>query len=218
MFHEGNFPKAHKAALRREAAWLVFRDVSDVWGNDLDRPDKSKWNATDRSEGYKHMCRFYAMQMWDHAHAMGLDIVMRVDDDIFFLREAPYDPFRFVWEAGADYAWGSATAESHQQTELTFEPWVRTYCEWLDRGDGAPACVDVARDVVRDMYFNNVFATVVSFWRTPAVKRFLHEVDETHAIYVHRAAAARVVRFASHPFQAAAAPSRLSRPRRRRAP
>ena len=188
VFHEGNFPEAHKGAIRDGAPWVVFRDVSDVWGNDLDRPPASEWNATDRSEGYKHMCRFYAMQMWDHAHAMGLDMVMRVDDDIFMLRAVDYDPFRMLWEAGADYAWGSSTRESHFQTELTFKPWVRTYCLWLERDASVPdaACADLAHDVIERMYFNNVFATTVGFWRDPYVKRFLHEIDLTHAIYVHR--------------------------------
>lgn len=188
VFHEGNFPESHKKAISAGAPWVVFRDVSDVWGNDVDRPPASEWNATDRSEGYKHMCRFYTIQLWDHAHALGLDMVFRVDDDIFMLRAVDYDPFRLLWEAGADYAWGSATKESHFQTELTFKPWVRTYCLWLERDASVPdeMCSSIAHDVIENMYFNNVFATSVHFWRGAPVRRFLHEIDLTHAIYVHR--------------------------------
>ena len=168
------------AALRARAPWLVFRGLAGVWGT-ADRPPAEQWAATDRSEGYKHMCRFYGLQLWDQV--ADFDVVMRVDDDVFFLARAPYDPFRLLWESDADYAWGAETGESHGPTARTFGPWVRAYCEVLGgRGD----CGPLARGVVDAMFFNNVFATVVDFWRGADVRRYLAAVDATGGIYVHR--------------------------------
>ena len=180
VFHEGDIPEGHEAALRARAPWLVFRGLAGVWGT-ADRPPAEQWAATDRSEGYKHMCRFYGLQLWDQV--ADFDVVMRVDDDVFFLARAPYDPFRLLWESDADYAWGAETGESHGPTARTFGPWVRAYCEVLGgRGD----CGPLARGVVDAMFFNNVFATVVDFWRGADVRRYLAAVDATGGIYVHR--------------------------------
>ena len=180
VFHEGDIPEGHEAALRARAPWLVFRGLAGIWGT-ADRPPAEQWAATDRSEGYKHMCRFYGLQLWDQV--ADFDVVMRVDDDVFFLARAPYDPFRLLWESDADYAWGAETGESHGPTARTFGPWVRAYCEVLGgRGD----CGPLARGVVDAMFFNNVFATVVDFWRGADVRRYLAAVDATGGIYVHR--------------------------------
>lgn len=200
VFYEGGFPKEHREAIVAAAPWVLFNNISHVWGNDKDRPPVEAWNATDRSEGYKNMCRFYGLQIFAVSRRLGFDVVMRVDDDVFMLRAVDYDPFRVVWESGAVYAWGSVTKESHFHTELTFEPFVRAYCDELEaaagdddkdvspRGDqvGRRDCIALSKSVIERMYFNNVFATVVDFWSQVPVTRFLNRLDDSHGIYVHR--------------------------------
>lgn len=200
VFYEGGFPKEHREAIVAAAPWVVFNNISYAWGNDKNRPPVEAWNATDRNEGYKNMCRFYGLQLFGVSRRLGFDVVMRVDDDVFMLRAVDYDPFRVVWESGAVYAWGSVTKESHFHTELTFEPFVRAYCEELEAaiadddtdvslgGDkvGRRDCIALAKSVIERMYFNNVFATVVDFWSQVPVTRFLSRLDVSHGIYVHR--------------------------------
>ena len=199
VFHEGDVPETHVRALTARAPWLVFRGLAGVWGNYENQPPAESWAATDRGEGYKHMCRFFGLQVWDEV--ADFDVVMRVDDDVFFLARAPYDPFQFVWksafdrtpmwcprrfrllwESDADYAWGAETPESHGPTARTFGPWVRAYCEVI-RGDD---CDTLAQGVVHHKFFNNVFATVTDFWKKEDVRKYLAAVDATRGIYVHR--------------------------------
>ena len=57
----------------------------------------------------------------------------------------------------------------------------------LLRGARRPRRLRAARaGVVDAMFFNNVFATVVDFWRGADVRRYLAAVDATGGIYVHR--------------------------------
>ncbi|KAJ8600784.1 hypothetical protein CTAYLR_006110 [Chrysophaeum taylorii] len=186
-FHEAGFPSDHKRAILALAPWTQFHDVSSVWGN-ADRPPPDAWNATDRSEGYKHMCRFYGIQVFDVATKLGLDLIMRVDDDVFMLRTVDYDPFRVLWESGAVYAYGASTVESHVHTALTFGPWVETFCQSIidSRHDDDRDCASLAASIVERMFFNNVFATVVDFWRRPDVRAYHNAIDASGAIYVHR--------------------------------
>lgn len=175
-FHEAGFPEAHQAAIKAAAPWTRFVDVSDVWGNDVDRPAVELWNATDRSEGYKNMCRFYGLQIFDVSRRLGIHVIMRVDDDVFMLRGAPYDPFRVLWESGDDYGWGAVTRENHLHTEFTFAPWVADFS-----GDK-----EIADGIIDRMFFNNVFATVLDYWTQESVIDFFRAVDKSHGIYVHR--------------------------------
>uniref|UniRef100_A0A7S3NJT3 Nucleotide-diphospho-sugar transferase domain-containing protein n=1 Tax=Aureoumbra lagunensis TaxID=44058 RepID=A0A7S3NJT3_9STRA len=136
VVYEGQFPDVHQKGMILSAPWLKFYNVSHVWGNDYDRPPPEFWNATDRSEGYKHMCRFFGRQLFQIAALeIGLDIVMRVDDDILFLRQVNYDPFQIIWQSGAVYGFGSLNKENHFHTELTFTPWIREYCQQLKQID-----------------------------------------------------------------------------------
>ena len=201
VFHEKGFPDDHKSVMLLTAPWLQFVDISHVWGN-AQRPPKELWNATDRSEGYRHMCRFYGLQIFNVSKQLGIDVIFRVDDDVFMLRKVDYDPFRLLWESGAVYGFGGVTTENHEHTATTFEPWVKRYCSQrlqIDMDDLADDddesrrkkqrldCDGIARSVVDRMYFNNVFMSVVSFWsENPLVSAFAGAIDKSNGIYVHR--------------------------------
>ena len=88
-FHEADLPAAHKARMAAAAPHLLFDDVSDLFARP--RP-AARTAAADRDLGYRHMCRFYAWQVFERLEALGFDAVMRVDDDVFFLDRVPYDP------------------------------------------------------------------------------------------------------------------------------
>lgn len=205
LFHEAGFPVQHQEYVMSMAPWIVFHDISDVWNsNEMERPPESEWNATDRNAGYKHMCRFYAFQIFQVSRRIGLDVIMRIDDDVFALKKVDYDPFRLLWESGSDYAYGSVTRESHFHTEVTFQPWVRDYCRSVVMEE---RCEEI--DVIESMFFDNVFAaTVDGFWRSREVLDFLDRVDKSQGIYVHR--------WGDAPIQTAAA--RLYRAKTRRFP
>jgi len=44
----------------------------------------------------------------------------------------------------------------------------------------------LAQSVIDEMYFNNVFITVIHFWHSTQVQAFADAIDHSHGIYVHR--------------------------------
>lgn len=149
----------HEAAIRRHAPWVIFRNISNIWGN-VPVPERE---ANDRSVGYNHMCRFYAMQIFDFDY----DLIMRVDDDVFVLSRVPYDPFRLMARSPAVYAYGVRNVEEHAMTRDTLT-------EWLP---------EVGSRVVQEMFFNNLFLTKTQWWRSRRVRAFFAKIDESQGIY-----------------------------------
>lgn len=148
--------QVHEAAILRHAPWVVFQNISKIFGN-VRVPERE---AEDRSLGYNHMCRFYAMQIFD----FNFDLIMRVDDDVFLLTKAPYDPFRLLERSTAVYAYGVRHVEEHAVTRDTLD-------------------LPMGKEAVKDMFFNNIFLTKVAWWRTSRVRRFFKLIDDSGGIY-----------------------------------
>ncbi|KAJ8612757.1 hypothetical protein CTAYLR_010390 [Chrysophaeum taylorii] len=175
--HEGTLDERHRVAIAANVPWAEFVNISSVWGDAavVDR------EALDRSLGYSHMCRFYAVQIFRVLRSYA--IIMRVDDDVFVLNRVPYDPFRLVWQRrGTVYAYGVTNREEHLATAETFRPWLAERCE--ARRDAF--CRETARDVVDRMYFNNIFVARVEWWNSAPVRAFLADVDASDGIYRYR--------------------------------
>jgi len=204
VFHEDGFPEDHKAHIQRYATHVQFHSLRGVWGSptsDFDDDDdddrrssrrrkKTKEKkqkvvereATDRSLGYNHMCRFFSWQMFRVAvEALGLDYVMRVDDDVWMLRRVAYDPFELMWRARAAYAYGCRHREEHDVTRDTLPGWLR------DQVGGYFAENGNADSVIEDMYFNNLFAANVAWWfASRDVRWFMKLVGDHGGVYRYR--------------------------------
>lgn len=177
VFYEGNF--RHQGAISSRVPWARFLNISQAWGT----AKQQKRENTERSLGYNHMCRFFAMQVWN---AVGdVDLLMRVDDDIFFLKPVGYDPFRLMWRRKkAVYAFGVLNKEEHAVTADTLKPWLADRCKRIDAGN--EFCEATASGVVEQMYFNNLFAARRDWWVSQATSAFMKEIDESGGIYRHR--------------------------------
>eukprot|EP00403_Amphidinium_massartii_P042213 CAMPEP_0178434556 /NCGR_PEP_ID=MMETSP0689_2-20121128/33483_1 /TAXON_ID=160604 /ORGANISM="Amphidinium massartii, Strain CS-259" /LENGTH=53 /DNA_ID=CAMNT_0020056621 /DNA_START=1 /DNA_END=158 /DNA_ORIENTATION=- len=53
------------------------------------------------------MCRFFGVQLFAVMAKLDYDAFMRVDDDVFMLFQADYDPFRRLFESGLVYMYGT---------------------------------------------------------------------------------------------------------------
>ena len=171
-FHEGNVPT--RIQIRLEQSYGVrFVDVHEH-GGFATPPGVKTFPIRTRGFypiGYKHMCRFFAIQ-WMYVMSE-YRIVMRVDEDVHVHRMAS-NPFSFMEETRLDYAYALETTEKHKETVQTFQP-------WLDARHSGKERVDV-----KNMYFTNVFVSRVGWWHGGAVQRFLKSVDESGNIYHHR--------------------------------
>jgi len=184
VFHEGNLPPDHQRYLKEHLPLVQFHNISAFWKKPPWVPPKESWLAKDRSEGYRTMCRFFGVQLFAVMAKLDYDAFMRVDDDVFMLFSADYDPFRRLFESGLVYMYGTFQEEKHTETPLTMLPWLAGYCDtftWENRN-----CTAMAESVMWDMFFNNLFMTRLSYWMQPDVIRFLYDVDHTSNIYINR--------------------------------
>lgn len=82
FFHEAALPSTHRVHVASHVPHAIFRSLTPVFRSPTWTPPEKAWQATDRTTGYKKMCRFYGLQI---AHAMRdlkVDAFMRVDDDV----------------------------------------------------------------------------------------------------------------------------------------
>jgi hypothetical protein len=64
----------------------------------------------DSSIGYRHMCRFFAVSVFEHPALRGYDWYWRLDTDSFILNRVDYDVFRFLQEH--DFSYGYMTMDT----------------------------------------------------------------------------------------------------------
>lgn len=174
-FHEGNVPVALQEALARKLR-VRFFDARQ-WGAFDDDAVAERIGIRLPGEyptGYKHMCRFFALQ-WMHALARH-QWVMRLDEDVVVKHIDP-NIFQTLDSSRAVYAYAAEVDERHEETVQTFQPWLDDYAA----AHAWKTTVDVKR-----MFFTNVFAAKPSWWLGERVSRFLADIDDTGNIYLHR--------------------------------
>ncbi|KAH8050672.1 glycosyl hydrolase [Aureococcus anophagefferens] len=188
----GDYAMAVESALRIPDAFRLARVYPHVY---LHEPDLPAAHAAHVAARVPHAV-FGAMR------DLGVDAFMRVDDDVLFLGAVAYDPFQWMYEAGAVYVYGTAVREDHDVTERTFGAWVFEFCAGIDWGWTKVDCGALRDDVFGRMFFNNaaagadagprrapsaiVMATRTAFWFEAPLERLLWEIDRTGSIYVHR--------------------------------
>ena len=165
----------------------------------LEGANRSEWSGWPRfSVGYRHMCRWYVIGLWEVLAARGYEWVMRMDEDSRLLSPIRHDLFAHLAGRGQAFGFHMASYESGFEGER-FHTFVRRFLvathgadfrpSWLLESCGANATVadfSVRRCGQLYGFYNNFFVSSVSFWTSPDVRRFLAHVDESHTIYTRR--------------------------------
>ena len=132
------------------------------WPSSLKRPPAT-WTY---SEGYKHMCRFFAMR-W-YLYLAKYDVVVRLDEDVTII--AMDEPFVWMQQGGYEYAYSVNIPEAHQETVLTMEAWLRSQ--------------NVSNPDVSMIFFTNVFASRPKWWlQNEDVRAWLERIEMSENIY-----------------------------------
>ena len=152
------------------------------------------------SEGYRHMCRWYTIGLWETLERLGYGWVMRLDEDSRLLSEVPYNLFGYMRSHGLLFGYRMVSYESGYDGER-FHAFVRSYLlaeqrrapafrpQWLLDGCGANA---TSRDFSHHRcgevfgFYNNFFVSSVAFWRSGPVQRLLSHIDKSGYIYTRR--------------------------------
>ena len=169
LLHEDALPADHRAHVAAHIPRAVFRALGPAFRDPAWAPRESEWLATDRDAGYRRMCRFYGLQIARAMRDLGVDAFMRVDDDVLFLGAVAFDPFQFLYESGAVYAYGTDVPEEHEATRESLGPWLYEFCAGIDWGWTRRDCATLRDETFEKMFFTNVFASRTAFWLVPQV-------------------------------------------------
>tara|TARA_B100002052_G_scaffold8369_2_gene7079 strand:- start:507 stop:1514 length:1008 start_codon:yes stop_codon:yes gene_type:complete len=169
--------------LHRLAPWTVPAHVA---GN------LSSWAYPNKfSVGYRHMIRFFAIEIWALARALGLRWVARLDDDSRILSRVPFHVFTFMRRHGVAYAyrnvaletpwWGERWHTFLRQFESTNATWILDQCP---RATRATFTLQNCGNFFG--FYNNFFVADARRFLRPDIQRFLRAVDDSGYMYTRR--------------------------------
>jgi hypothetical protein len=176
LFHEGNIHSDHQQILSKMTPHLCFVDISDQAFVEPPRLLSSWRNQI----GYKHMCRFYTLQIYDYIKEY--DYVLRLDDDSYIQSPIHFDLFKFMRNNSLDYGYIHSEMDSHEETVATLPKFTRQYIR--EHRSVVPHCS--LSDINALYYYTNFTITRVSFWFQPEVQDYLRAVDQSLGIYQYR--------------------------------
>lgn len=144
-------------------------------------PSRYTLSLTTFPIGYRHMCRFYAGQIFNHPALLPYKFYMRLDSDSFILSKPKKDPFVHMEENGYQYAF--------MEKEELDAPWA---CEGL--WDCTKEFIDTNLDRISnpptawngELYNTNFEIADMSFFREKNYQDYFNHVDSTRNIYYKR--------------------------------
>jgi alpha 1,2-mannosyltransferase len=147
--------------------------------------DKSKVPnmVLNHNVGYRHMCRFFSLLIFDFIK--DFDYYMRLDDDSYILSDVSYDLFGFMNENKKDYAFRVGTFE-HEKCVEKLEDF---FINYLKNKNIKPKFLfeNFHKSCWNRLgYYNNFHISKIEFWLRDDVNNFLKEIDTTGGFYFHR--------------------------------
>lgn len=105
IFHEGDFDPKSQKEVKKNRGEIKFHEIKFNIPNFLNPEEiPEKWDGI-FDIGYRHMTRFYSLQVFDILNNMGYDWFMRLDDDSFIHSPIKYDLFNYMDQNNFDYGY-----------------------------------------------------------------------------------------------------------------
>lgn len=173
FFSEKTFPPSVVTAWTRRFKGVAHVRVIDTSGLGFNLPERY---------GYKYMCKFFSLDLYDHLQRDGYDYYMRCDTDCYLTR-VDYDILRWVEESGVEFGFSLRKLEAHKPTAQTLPLFTKQY---VDRCSIAPTAVMDVPLATCFNFYNNWHIGKVSFFARPDVRHFLEAVNGSGGILAHR--------------------------------
>lgn len=171
FFSEYSIPLTEIASFQQ-----TFRNVGNVKIIDT----SSLGFSTKERYGYKYMCKFFALDVYDHLKEY--DYYMRCDADCY-IQDMKYDLFSWIVNNQVEYGFAVRKLEAHGPTKQTLPHWVKNY---VDRCNIDP--VGLMERSLKSCFnfYNNFHIGKVSFFLRPDVQHFLLSVNNSGQILQNR--------------------------------
>lgn len=194
IFHTGDFvdvdlqrlvPERHWA-LASESMHLVDLNNTKYWQlpDSVKNDDPNSWSQPDvYSVGYRHMIRWYAINLWTFFQeevnlnaGCNVRYIMRMDEESFLWSKISYNLFAQMEGNQYQYGFRSCSYEMHHVDRLWGRYQQTSNVVPKRKFSGERLCG----------FYNNWFITDLKFWLRPDVQQYLHWVDGQGVIYRSR--------------------------------
>mmetsp|Transcript_8189 Transcript_8189/g.19029 ORF Transcript_8189/g.19029 Transcript_8189/m.19029 type:complete len:425 (+) Transcript_8189:20-1294(+) len=129
------------------------------------------------SLGFRHMIRFFTIQLYEHPAMQKYDYYWRLDSDSFLIGRLWVDPFVFM--RASDYKFGFV-ASTNVQPEFTADLWELTEAHRRSEGITSEWFSGKWNGFA---FYSNCEIARVDFWGLPEVQAYLNKVDQAGGIY-----------------------------------
>jgi len=190
IFYEGIDEATQKKLAQETKRPLEFASVSFSIPSFITKP-AFRWPYPGNSwygVGYRHMCRFFAVELFKQPVLDKYDWYMRLDTDSYVLEPYTKDPFAYMVAHGKKYGFSIL----FQQGEGIFlrDLW-RTTSEFLAKTRTKPASSMKAFLNDKGQYtglhfWDNFEIGYLPFFRSAPVQAFIEHIDQSGGIYYHR--------------------------------
>jgi hypothetical protein len=173
MFSEHNFPAERINQWEKTFAGVATVEVVDTSSRKFQPPSPTPY-------GYKYMCKFFAVDMYDFLK--GYDYYLRCDHDCY-MEKMNYDLLSFVEKNDVQYGFALRKLEAHGPTKQTLPLWTEKY---NNRCNIQPTAVMDYSFSTCFNFYNNFHVGNVHFFRRPDVQHFLLAANSSGFILSHR--------------------------------
>ena len=176
LFHENDLrTDLRQRLIDSTNSRLIFQNVSFTIPDFIQKPVPE--TLFGKTIGYRHMCRFQAMGIYDQPIMRHLDYAWRLDDDSFILSDIPYDIFRYMSDNDILYGYIQINYESRRRSRNLWE-FVQSYIQ-----QNNIKTHNFDRWPVRQQYYNNFEVSATKMWFSKEYQDYMHAVDNVGGIY-----------------------------------
>lgn len=155
-----------------------------------EHPDKYPISLQNFGMGYRHMCRFFSGEIFNHQSIAQYKYIWRIDSDSFILSAITKDPFEIMEQHGYDFSDISVAPQG------SVDGWLYSAKEifWA-REDLAEATLDFAkhRDQINrinsydgELFNTNMMILNLDFFRSDSYQMFYRFMDKTGKFFYKR--------------------------------
>ena len=178
MFHENDLTEATKQKLRDSTnSNLIFQNVTLTIPDFIKQPVQKYLYG--KSIGYRHMCRFQAMGIYEQPIMKSLDYAWRLDDDSMLRSNIPYDIFRYMADNDIIYGYAQVNFESRRRSRNLWK-FVQSYIRNMNI-----TTMHFDQWPIRQQYYNNFEVSATKLWYSKEYQNYVHTVDRAGGIYRH---------------------------------
>lgn len=179
IFYEGEITDAMKVKANSLSRSFFFQKVN-FSVPDFIKGDLNYDVCYPGHVGYRHMCRFHSLLVFEHPIMQGLEWYWRVDDDSAIFHEIDYDIFKYM--KMRDFKIGYTIINKEY---LPCLPYFRSNVSKYVQDRGIDKKLLDAWPEDRQIYTNFEIGSI-SFWKSKPVWDFLNYIDNVGGIYYYR--------------------------------